>query len=156
MAIAEMRDSWQELNGGLAAFYERVRGPLIEGTPLATDDLDGLYPLVDSMLDHSKAIRRAAEGALSGAASADYVQATELLLAVSAIDALLASDLVVLDPETRLEAPEIEPEEDVDRGTPGTRFEEGDELIAAVGRLFRDLQDVVGAAAAEPDAHDRG
>jgi hypothetical protein len=135
VSIAGMQEAWSSLDERLGGFYEQVAARLSEGAALEEQQLAGLEERLEGMLRDSERIRAEAEEIRVDASGAQYVQVCELLLAAASIDAMLACDLALLDPDIVPPVgytPLLEGEqtlEQVDR--------EREQVIAAARALFR-------------------
>lgn len=145
-----MRDGWERLAGRVGDFYGEVREPLLAGIPISRDGTAPVQRLTEEILESSAAIRSEGADALSGASQRDYGRATELLLAVASIDALLATDLAALASPGAPGGP-LELDEEAEVISREAGLDEGQQLIAEVDDLFRGLARATGAAPANPE-----
>lgn len=145
MSLGGMTEAWQTLRPQLEGLYEDTGAHLREGEPLELEEFYDLTSTLDDILDASERVRWEAEPELRRISDleqpdpedARYQMVAERLLAVAAVDAMLARDVAALDPEI----PYDRSEDLIDEGlTPERVYEEGQDLIAAVGALFGEEQ----------------
>lgn len=152
MSVEEMRGAWRSLARSTREFYERpgsssgepVREYLRAGRSLESDEFQALTDTLDAMIEASERLRTEADTVLRKTASGEdkrtaegeYEQIAELMLAAAAVDALLARDILALDPEAEYDRYEEPREEGL---SPADVFDEGQQLLGRVGGLFGDL-----------------
>lgn len=140
MSISGMQDAWSSLEGHARTLREQSLESLLTGEPPA-ELPEELAEVSDLLLASSERLRREGDSALRKGES--YERVATLMLATTAVDAMVARDLAALDPaidRARLEAwlseqrgEETTLEEDAE---PGRIVREGDQLLDEVARLF--------------------
>src|SRR3954468_11484648 len=101
MSINAMRQAWPELRLAVDRF-RHVSGPALEvGNVLSPAAFEGLAEPLAGALEMSEAIRREAEEVIGDARDRQYDEVAALLLAAATVDAMVASDLGLADPELR-------------------------------------------------------
>ncbi len=133
MSLEGMHGAWASLDEEAVRFRE-ISGQQLSAGQAFDQMPEDLIAVADGLLEASERIRREGDSAIRE--GEDYEEVSTLLLAAAAVDALFARDLFVLEPGldheqiAALFASEGE-EEDF-----GAAFEEGDELLEEVRRLF--------------------
>jgi hypothetical protein len=156
MSIEGMNGAWEELNAGAQEFYSQTSEHLIAGQTLEYGRLSDFRPLLDQMLDASEQLQQQADAALrettaaedAQTAARDYEQIAELTLAAAAVDALLARDILALDPDVEYDRNEEPAAEEL---TSTDIYAEGQELLNRVDELFNEqLQSLAGRSPYDP------
>jgi hypothetical protein len=140
MSISGMQEAWGSFEGHARSFRESARESLLAGEALE-EQSEELVSVLDALVESSENLRRQGDSALREGEEYEYV--STLILATAAVDAMLARDLAVLDPEidlARLEewlsgrgGERTILEEDAE---PDRVFKEGERLLEEVGQLF--------------------
>jgi hypothetical protein len=149
MSIDGMRDAWGPLSERIQDFYGFANSSLLQNEPFEGPQFEEVESLLEAMLADSERIRRNAERVLKTGSGEEYEAAANLLLAVASVDAMLASDLAVLDPEAGAQR-----REEVAEAAEETAYELGQEreqTLNRVGRLFFDEERPIGGLALAND-----
>jgi len=97
MSVQGMREAWHQLRPRVAGFYE-LATPFLEGV-VRREPIEELDRQAQAALDASSRVRAEAEEQLVTASGAEYAEVSVLLLAAATVDAMLACDIAMLDPE---------------------------------------------------------
>jgi hypothetical protein len=135
MSVEGMREAWNQLGGSARDLYASRGQNLAAGRPLEHGEFSELSPILDRMLAASEQLRQQGDAAIRSARDEEYEQISELLLAAAAVDAMLARDIVALDPDSEYDRYEDPLEEDA---SPERVFEEGQRLLEDADLLFRE------------------
>jgi hypothetical protein len=144
MSIAGMTEAWERLRAGADELYSQTSEYLMAGQILEYGRLSDFGSLLDQMLEASEQMQQQADAALTEltatedeqTADHDYVQIAELTLAAAAVDALLARDILALDPDIEYDRDE---EPAAEGSTPADIYAEGQALLKRVDDLFNEL-----------------
>jgi hypothetical protein len=136
MSIDGMHEAWASLEEYARNFREMSRESLLAEQALE-EPSDELVGVLDPLLESSERLRRQGDSALREGEEYEWV--STLMLGAAAVDAMLARDLSVLEPGLDHDSVRAWFEsqgEHIEEEDPGAVFEEGEELLTEVGRLF--------------------
>ncbi|MHB1834692.1 MAG: hypothetical protein ACYCXW_06980 [Solirubrobacteraceae bacterium] len=140
-----MSEAWPRFREAVDAFYYEARDRLRNGESLDPDSFERAGAPLDAAWEWSITIRREAEDELASATAAQYDHTVRLLLVAAAVDAMLASDIAVLDPN-----PEVAELRSPDPLGQGATYESTDqERNAMLGEADAEYRDIPGIAGAQ-------
>lgn len=149
MSIQGMSEAWSSYRNAVDHFYSVAGERLRNGESLDPDGFLTIGQTLDSATEWSGAIRREAEELLAFATGSLYDDISRLVLVAAAVDAMLANDIVAVDPDP--EIAELRSPDPLDEGaTYQTTDDERHQMLQEADAEFLDMPEPQMAGAREP------